>query len=73
MRNSANQMLFIRSTLGLDDLYHNIFLNFGRYDIRTPTMDVCTYKCLKNEFAKYLIPPPIKLYSILEIKMVEIN
>ncbi len=40
---------------------------------RTPTMDVCTYKRLKNEFAKFIIPPPIKLYKICEIKMVQIN
>ncbi len=38
---------------------------------RMPTMDICTYK--KNEFAKYIIPPHIKLYNILEIKMVQIN
>ncbi len=39
---------------------------------RTATMDVCTYKRLKNAFAKYIIPP-IKLYNILEIKMVQVN
>ncbi len=32
-------------------------------------MDACTYKRLKNEFAKNIIPPPIKLYNILEIKI----
>ncbi len=32
---------------------------------RMPTMDVCTYKHLKIEFAKYIILPPIKLYNIL--------
>ncbi len=36
---------------------------------RTPPKDVCTYKYLKNEFAKYIIPRPIKLYNILEIKI----
>ncbi len=40
---------------------------------RMPTMDVCTYKHLKIEFAKYIILPPIKLYNILEIKTVQIN
>ncbi len=29
----------------------------------------CTYKLLKNEFAKSTKPPPVKLYNILEIKM----
>ncbi len=37
------------------------------------TMDVCTYKLLKNEFAKSVKPPPIKLYNILKLKMVQIN
>ncbi len=31
---------------------------------RMPTTDVCTYKLMKNEFAKSM-KPPIKLYNIL--------
>ncbi len=30
-----------------------------------PTTDVCTYKLMKNEFAKSMKPSPIKLYNTL--------
>ncbi len=35
---------------------------------RLPTMGVCTYKLLENAFAKSIKPPPVKPYTILEIK-----
>ncbi len=41
--------------------------------LRTPTMDVCTYKRLKMNLPSIKKTPPIKLYNILEIKMVQIN
>ena len=50
------------------NLYQNIFLNFGRFE-KLPRMlrkHDCSHK-------PHIIPPPVQLYHVLDIKMFKIN
>ncbi len=57
--------------VGLDDMDKMyIMIHFL---ILVDTHNGCLYLHMSCQFAKYVIPPPIQLYNILEIKMVQIN
>ncbi len=63
----AKIYITIYFVISVDTIYSDIDMNIKKSSEklpRTPIMDVCNYKRLKNEFAKYIISP-IKLYNIL--------